>query len=106
MKNHWRRFSFVSKFKKLTFARLFSLNLSKFESYNLQHCNKNCRKLVFCVFPEQLLPFIFLGGYIALAKKSFINDYHKKVKQRFSNKKDLKKNLLKFNEKKTRAFWD
>ena len=63
---HLMRFSFVSNFKKLTFARLFSLKLSskspwcspvrlKFESYNLQHCKKNCHKLVFCVFPEHLL---------------------------------------------------
>ena len=64
---------------------MFFLNFSsKFESYNLQHCKKNCTKLVFCVFPEQLLPFIFLGDYIALAKKFQLLQ---KVKQRFSNKK-------------------
>ena len=72
---------------------------SKFESYNLQHCKKNCHKLVFCVFPEQLLSFIFLGGYIALQKR-FINHYYKRVKQRFSNKKDFIKHLFKVNEKK------
>ena len=52
--SHWkhsRGFSFVSNFKKLTKARLFSLNvlikspwcstvLLKFEFYNLQHCKK------------------------------------------------------------------
>ena len=54
----WRRFPFVNNFKKLTFARLFSLNFSskslwcsavplKFESYNLQPCKENCCKLVF-----------------------------------------------------------
>ena len=46
--------------------KLFSLNFSskspwcspvplKFESYNLHHCKKNCCKLVFLVFTEQLL---------------------------------------------------
>ena len=59
-------FSCVCNFKQLTFARLFSLNFSskspwcspvplKFESYNLHHCKKNCCKLVFLVFTEQLL---------------------------------------------------
>ena len=67
-----RRFSFVSNFNKLTFARLFSLNFSnkspwcspvqlKFESYNLQHCKKNCRKLVSCVFTDKLLYYIIFG---------------------------------------------
>ena len=63
-KNIQRGFSFVSNFKKLSLARLFSLNFLskspwcsttreiylKFESYNLQHCKKNCCKLVFWVF--------------------------------------------------------
>ena len=59
----------INNFNKLTFARLFSLNISskspsrslvkmKFESYNLHHCKKNCRKLVFWAFSEQLLPHI------------------------------------------------
>ena len=50
----------------LTFARLVLLNFSgkfpwcssaplKFESHNLQHCKKNCGKLFFWVFTEQLL---------------------------------------------------
>ena len=30
----------------------------KFESYNLHHCKKNCRKLVLWVFIEQLLSHI------------------------------------------------
>ena len=61
-----RRLSFVSSFKKLIFARLFSLNVSskspwcspvslKFDSYNLQHCKMNCRKFVFWVLTEQLI---------------------------------------------------
>ena len=52
-------------FKQLTFARLFSLKFSskspwgnpvplKFESYNFHRCKKNCSKLVFLVFTEQL----------------------------------------------------
>ena len=56
---------FLSDFKKLTFARLLSLKFSskfswcspvpfKFESYNLQHWKKNCRKLIFWVFSEQI----------------------------------------------------
>ena len=67
-----RRFSFVSNFKKLIFARLFSLNFSvkslwcspvllKFESYNLQHCKKSCLKLFFCTFPKQLMSHIIFG---------------------------------------------
>ena len=74
---HSREFSFVSNFKKLTFARSFSLNflskcpwcstvLLKFESYNLQHCKKNCCKLVFWVFTEQLNYQIIFGAYIAM----------------------------------------
>ena len=59
-------FSCVCNFKQLTFARFFFLNFLskspwcspvplKFESYNLHHCKKNCCKLVFLVFTEQLL---------------------------------------------------
>ena len=50
---------------------MFYLNFSnKFESYNLQHCEKNCRKLVFCVFQEQLLPFICFGRLHCSCKKN------------------------------------
>ena len=56
----------------MTFARLFSLSFSskslwyspvplKFESYNLHHCKKNFRKLVFLVFTEQLPDQIIVG---------------------------------------------
>ena len=62
----------VSNFKQLTFARLFYLNVSskspwcspvplKFKSYNLHHCKKNCCKLLFLVFTEQLLYQIIFG---------------------------------------------
>ena len=58
-------------FKKLTFARFslkfssrsswFSLVPLKFESFNLHHCKKNCCRLVFLIFTEQLLYRIILG---------------------------------------------
>ena len=64
--NIWEGFPCICNFKLLTFARLFSINVPskspwcspvplKFESYNLHHCKKNCCKLVFLVFTEQLL---------------------------------------------------
>ena len=57
---------FRSSFKQLTFARLLSLNFSNkspwcspvplnFDSYNLHHCKKNCCKLDFLAFTQQLL---------------------------------------------------
>ena len=59
------------KFKQLTFARFslkfssrsswFSLVPLKFESFNLHHCKKNCCRLVFLIFTEQLLYRIILG---------------------------------------------
>ena len=77
IKKHSRRFYFDSSFKKLTFARFFSFNFLcksswcspvplKFESFNLQHCKKNCHKLVFWVFTEQLHYQIIFGSYIAI----------------------------------------
>ena len=66
---------------------MFSLNFSsKFESYKLQHCKKNCLKLVFCVFLEQPVPFI----YIALAKK-----FHNLLLQKCENKIFKQKRLYK-----------
>ena len=45
----------------------------KFESYNLHHSKNNCRKLVFWVFPEQLLSHIIFErlhcGEVTLVKK-------------------------------------
>ena len=84
MAKNSRRFSCVCNFKQLTFARLLSLNFSskspccspvslKFESYNFHHSKKNCRKLFFLVFTEQLLYqiiFRWLHCYeVALVKK-------------------------------------
>ena len=88
--------------KHSTFARSFSLNFSsispwsspvslKFESYNIQHYKKNCSKLVFWVFTEQLLYHIIfkqLHWYeVTLVKKcnkpllqkSKINNRPKKI---------------------------
>ena len=66
---------------------MFSLNFSgKFESYNLHHCKKYCHKLVFCVFPEQPLPFIFFWAATVLLQKSFINHYYKKWNKDFQTK--------------------
>ena len=64
--------SFVINFKKLTFAMLFFLNFLgkspcciaiplRIDSYNLQHCKKNCGKSVFWVFKGKLLYYIFFG---------------------------------------------
>ena len=75
------------------FCKIFSLNVSsKFEPYNLQHCKKNCRKLDFCVFLEQLLPFIFLWVATLLLQKSLINHYLQKSETNiFKQKRFLKK---------------
>ena len=65
--------------------------LSKFESYNFQHCKMFCDKLVFCAF--QLLPFIFFGRLYCFLQESFVNHYYK-VKLRFLNKKSFRKKLV------------
>ena len=41
-------------------------NMPLKESYNLQHCKKNCSKLAFWVFTEQLNYQIILGAYVAM----------------------------------------
>ena len=107
-----RRFAFVNNFKKLTFARFFSLNFSikstwcspfrlKFESYNLQHYKKNCRKLVFWVFTEQLLYHIIFGGLhcheVTLVKKCN-KPLLQKTETKIFDQKRFIKNLLKIND--------
>ena len=97
----------------MTFARLFSLNFSskspwcspvplKFESYNLHHCKKNCRKLVFLVFTEQLLYQIIFGRLhcydITLVKKCNKPLLQKSETKVFDQKRFIK-NLLKVSEK-------
>ena len=105
------RFTSLSSFKKLAFARLFSLNFScksslchpvplKFESYNLQHCKNNCRKLVFWVFSEQLLDHtIFMRLHFYSFKK-----YNKALPQKSETKifdqKLFRKELVWSQEKK------
>ena len=97
----------------MTFARLFSLNFSsksplcspvslKFESYNLHHCKKNCCKLVFLVFKEQLLYQIVFGRLhcyeVTLVKKCNKPLLQKSETKVFDQKKIIK-NLLKVSEK-------
>ena len=98
-----RRFSVVNNFKKMTFARLFSLNFSinspwsspvslKFESRKLKLCKKSCRKLVFWVFTEQLLYHLILGRlhcYEVILVKKYIKPLTKKVKKRIFDQKSF-----------------
>ena len=84
---HSRRFSCVSNFKMLTYARLLSLNSLneapwcspfplKFQSSNLQNCNKYCSKLIVCVFPQKLLPCIIFGQ-VHCCEVTLLNKYNK-----------------------------
>ena len=97
----------------MTFARLFSLNFSskspwcspvplKFESYNLHHCKKNCCKLVFLVFTEQLLYQIIFGQlhcYEVTLEKTCNNPLLQKSETKVFNQKRFIKDLLKVSEK-------
>ena len=97
----------------MTLARLFSLKLSskshccspvplKFESYNLHHCKKNYRKLVFLVFTEQLLYQIIFGRLhcyeVTLVKKCNKLLLRKSQTKVFDQTRFIKK-LLKVSEK-------
>ena len=108
-----RRFSFVSNFKKLTFASLFSLRFSrkppwcssfrlKFEPYNLQHCKKNYCKLVFWVFTEHLLYHTSFGPLhcyeVTLVERCNIALLQKRETKIFDQKRSIK-NSFKVNEK-------
>ena len=53
----------------------------KFQSYNLQHCKKNCRKLVFQVFSEQLLYHIIFGR-LHCCDVSLVKKYNKPLLQK------------------------
>ena len=102
--------------EKPILTRLFCLNFSskapwcspvplKFESYNLQHCKKNCCNLIFCVLLEQLLSNIMFGR-LHYYEVTLIKKYNKPLLQKsetnvFKQKKKIIKNLLKVNEKKT-----
>ena len=106
-------FSYVCNFKQLTFSRLLSLNFLsksarcspvplKFESYNLHHCKKNCRKLVFLVFTEQLLyqrVFSWLHCYEVTPLKKCDRPLLQKIETKVFNQKRFIKNLLKVSEK-------
>ena len=97
----------------MAFARLSSLNFSskcpwcspgqlKFESYNLNHCKKNCRKLVFLGCTEQLLYQIIFGRLhcyeVTLVKKCNKPLLQKSEIKVFDQKRFIK-NLLKVSEK-------
>ena len=91
----------------MTFAISFSLNFSskspwcspvplKFESYKLQHCKKNCRKLVFCVFTGQILyQIIFRRPHCYEVTLKSLQKSETKI---FDQKRFIK-NLFKVNEK-------
>ena len=97
----------------MTFARLLSLNFSskspwcspvplKFESYNLHHCKKNCCKLVFLVFTEQLLYQIIFGQlhcYEVTLVKTCNNPLLQKSETKVFDQKRFIKDLLKVSEK-------
>ena len=51
----------------------------------------NCRNLVFCAFPEKPVPFIFLGSFIALAKKFLKPPLQKSETKIFKQKRFHKK---------------
>ena len=74
----------------------------KFESYNIQHCEKNCRKWVFWVFTEQLLYHIILKRLhwyeVTLVKKCNKPLLQKRETKIFDQKRFMK-NLFKVNEK-------
>ena len=98
--------------KQLTFAILFSLNFSnkspwcsqvplKFESYKLRHCKNNCRKLVFCVFTEQLpyqIIFRKLHCYEVTLVKKCSKTLLQKMKKIFDQNRFIK-NFFKVKEK-------
>ena len=56
--------------------------------------------------PQASFPCISKATTAKFLQESFKNHDYKKVKQRFSNKKEIVKNLFKVNEKKIRATWD
>ena len=89
----------------MTFARSFSLNFSKkspwcrpvslkFGSYNLHHCKKNCCKIVFLVFTEQLLYQIIFGRLhcyeVTLVKKCNKPLLQKSEKKVFDQKRFIR----------------
>ena len=69
----------------------------KFESYNLQHCKKNCRKLIFYVLPEQLLSQIILGRlhcYDVTLMKKYNKLLLQKSETKISKQKRFHKELV------------
>ena len=108
------RFSLVSNFKKLIFVSLLSLNFSskspwcspvplKFESYNLHHCKKSCRKLVFLGFTEQLF-YNLIFGQLHCHEVTLVKKYNKPLPQKSKTKIFDQKEFHKVKRKKTRGF--
>ena len=69
----------------------------EFESCNLHHCEKNCRKLVFWLFPEQLLSHITFEllhcSEVTLVKK-YNKPFFKKCEAKFLDLKRFHKKLV------------
>ena len=92
--------------EKPILTRLFCLNFSskapwcspvplKFESYNLQHCKKNCCNLIFCVLLEQLLSNIMFGR-LHYYEVTLIKKYNKPLLQNSETKVFKQKNSVFF----------
>ena len=95
----------MCNFKQLTFARLFFLNFSskspwcstvplKFESCNLHHCKKNCRKLVFLVFTEQLL-YQIIFGWLYCYELTLVKKCNKPLLQKSETKIFVQRRFIK-----------
>ena len=66
----------------------------KFESYNIFHCKKNCRKLEYCVFLEQLLSHI-MSRRLHCYEVTFVKWYNKPLLQKSETKIFRQKRFLK-----------
>ena len=69
----------------------------KLESYNLHHCEKNCRNLVLWVFPEQLASHIIFER-LHCYEVTLVKKYHKALSQKSKTKifdqKSFRKKLV------------
>ena len=115
--SYWSRRPFFVSFKLMKTSKEVSLKTSlkisvplKFEPYNLQHCRKNCCKLIFCVLLEQLLSHITFGRLhyyeFTLTKKYNKTLLQKRETKLFKQTKKSLKTCSKSTSKKTRTFWD
>ena len=65
----------------------------KLESYNLHNCKKNCRKLVFLEFPEQLLSHIIFE-LLHCYKVTLVNKPYSKSGTKIFDLKGFRKKLV------------